>query len=177
VGSITAEAPWLRVSGHDSSRWQFFKIKQTGTSTEKWTAGPPDLVSIPSKTYSGESPSFYYVAGPEVFFVDQSLGVDSLSTEITEIGSPAQQQAAPAQAAPAGSGKPLELSQGERDHFDATLKTGRPSQMYLLALDMEQSGHPELATRLLKAIVDRFPDDPYAAKAIDRLEVKRGSKR
>jgi hypothetical protein len=174
AGSITAEAPWLKVHGHDSSHWQFLKVMKTETTTYKWTAGP--YLGSPIEPTS-VAQTLFYVSGPEVSFEDLSAGTDNYSTEITEIGFSPGQQAAPVQAAVAGGGNPRELSQEERNHYDATFKTGRPSQMYLLALDMDQSGHSDLATRLLKAIVDRFPDDPYAAKAIDRLEAKQGGKK
>jgi len=65
------------------------------------------------------------------------------------------------------------LTTEDQAHFDTVLKSGRPSQMYLLAVKMYTEHHVELGDKLCQAIVDRYPDDPYAAKAIDRLDSAR----
>ena len=51
-----------------------------------------------------------------------------------------------------------------------TIETGAPAEMYSLGLRMEQSGNVALAEVVYQAIVRRFPDSPFAAKALERQE-------
>ena len=53
--------------------------------------------------------------------------------------------------------------------------TGRPSQLYSLAGDFEDEGRPDLAANLYQALIDKFPDDPYTAKAIDKKDAVRAA--
>jgi hypothetical protein len=86
-----------------------------------------------------------------------------LAGALTMLGSPicsAQASAnAPAEAT---------LSAEEGAKYRHVLSTGRPSQIYALAADMEEQGHPDLARKLYQTLIDRYPDDAFAAKAIDR---------
>lgn len=80
-----------------------------------------------------------------------------------------------------GAPKPLakqsveDLAGDEQAHYKQVLTHGKPSQMYSMALDMADEGHSELALKMLQAIVDRYPDDPYVAKAIDKKEAIRAA--
>jgi hypothetical protein len=68
-----------------------------------------------------------------------------------------------------------DLPSDEQAHYKQVLTHGKPSQMYSMALDMADEGHSELALKMLQAIVDRYPDDPYVAKAIDKKEAIRAA--
>lgn len=67
----------------------------------------------------------------------------------------------------------LGITDDEQAHFQQILMHGKPSQMYAEALDMADSGHEKLALKMLDAIIERYPDDAYTAKAIDEKEVIR----
>jgi len=98
----------------------------------------------------------------------ESAPVDAL----IHVRQPNLNATSPPRSAPSVS--PLQsLSPGEQQHYADVFKSGRPSQMYLLAVKMYTDNHTELGDNLCQAIVDRYPDDPYAAKAIDRLDSAR----
>jgi tetratricopeptide (TPR) repeat protein len=92
-------------------------------------------------------------------------------SELASAGAPAAGTTAtqsPKRVAPTA---PIEaLSAEDQAHYQEVLKSGKPSQMYLLAVKLYGQNRNELADKLCQAIVDRYPDDPYAAKAIDRLD-------
>jgi TolA-binding protein len=51
-----------------------------------------------------------------------------------------------------------------------TINNGSSAEMYSLGLRMEQSGNLTLAGVVYQAIVRRFPDSPFATKALERQE-------
>jgi hypothetical protein len=50
------------------------------------------------------------------------------------------------------------------------LADGQPATLYALALDLESQEYPELATKLYKFLIDKYPGDGFAARSADRLE-------
>jgi hypothetical protein len=77
---------------------------------------------------------------------------------------PSRQDPAP-QASAAG---PVYLQRYEESR--KTIESGSPAEMYSLGLRMENSGNTALAGEVYQAIVRRYPDSPYAAKALERQE-------
>jgi TolA-binding protein len=68
-----------------------------------------------------------------------------------------------------------DLPSEEQSHYKQILAHGKPAQMYATALDMVDDGHTELALQMFQAIIDKYPDDSYATKAIDKREALRNS--
>lgn len=174
-----AEIPWLKVNGGDVKDARLFRLTTTKTTSQKYLSGRSDLVALPATTYPGYPLDFVYIAGPEVAVQDLSDKVDDLIVNVSLPTQPKETQPPPQQdhsselrstSEPKGRSPAANLTGKERAHYDTLLKTGRPSQMYLLALDLDREGHADLARRMFEAIVTRFPEDPYAAKVIDRLE-------
>jgi len=52
----------------------------------------------------------------------------------------------------------------------STINNGTPAEMYSLGLRLEQSGNAALAGVVYQTIVRRYPDSPFAAKALERQE-------
>lgn len=50
------------------------------------------------------------------------------------------------------------------------MSSGHPAQIYSAAIDLEVAKRPDLAAKLYQVLIDKYPDDTYAAKAIDRKE-------
>jgi hypothetical protein len=50
------------------------------------------------------------------------------------------------------------------------LADGQPASLYALAIDLESQEYPELAGKLYKYLIDRYPGDGFAARAADRME-------
>jgi uncharacterized membrane protein len=96
----------------------------------------------------------------------QSAFIENLSVHDVSPASPSAQQAA--------SDLP-ELSPEQQTRYNTTLSKGRPAQIYSLALDMMAVGRPDLSDKLFQTLIDRFPDDPYTAKAIDRRDALRSA--
>lgn len=65
------------------------------------------------------------------------------------------------------------LPADEKAHFKKILDNGKPAQLYYLATVMTHEGHPDLAMELYQKLVDKYPDDIYTAKAIEKMD--RGS--
>ncbi len=62
------------------------------------------------------------------------------------------------------------LSEGDMAHFKSTLANGKPAQLYFLATEMGNAGHQDLALQLYQRLVDKYPDDVYTAKAIEKMD-------
>ena len=62
------------------------------------------------------------------------------------------------------------LSPEEQTRYEKVLTTGRPAQIYALAVKMGSQNRNDLAEKLFQALIDRFPDDAFAVKAIDKME-------
>jgi hypothetical protein len=58
----------------------------------------------------------------------------------------------------------------EQAELQKLLRSSSPAQMYSQALDMKDAGRADDARQVFKAIIDRFPDSPWALKAADRIE-------
>jgi hypothetical protein len=67
------------------------------------------------------------------------------------------------------------MADDEQAHFQQVIAHGKPAQMYAAALDMADSGHNTMALQMFQAIIDKYPDDAYAAKAIDKREALRNT--
>lgn len=50
------------------------------------------------------------------------------------------------------------------------LKNAKPAQIYAKALDFEAENAPEMALAAYRILIDKYPDSPYTAKAIDKME-------
>ncbi len=50
------------------------------------------------------------------------------------------------------------------------LTDGQPASLYALAIDLESQEYPELATKIYKYLIDKYPGDGFAARAADRME-------
>jgi len=85
----------------------------------------------------------------------------------------AQAKAAAAQAEQDAKNAAVQADQQAR--YDKVIKKGRPIQLYSLAGDLEDEGRPDLAANLYQALITRFPDDPYAAKAVDKKDAARAA--
>jgi hypothetical protein len=59
------------------------------------------------------------------------------------------------------------IQEDQQNRYDKVINTGRPVQIYSLAGHLEDEGRPDLAAGLYQALIDKFPDDPYAAKAVE----------
>ena len=62
------------------------------------------------------------------------------------------------------------LSPEEQARYEKVLTTGRPAQIYALAVNMGLQNRNDLAAKLYQVLIDKFPDDAYTAKAIDKME-------
>jgi len=94
--------------------------------------------------------------------------------KVEQAAKQAQEQAkAAAQAEEQAKKAAVEADQQAR--YDRVIKTGRPAQLYSLAGHMEDEGRPDLAANLYQALIDKFPDDPYTAKAIDKEDAARAA--
>ncbi len=62
------------------------------------------------------------------------------------------------------------LPADEEAHFRETLAHGKPAQLYFLAMEMTHGGHEDLAIKLYQKLVDKYPDDIYTAKAIEKMD-------
>ncbi len=67
------------------------------------------------------------------------------------------------------------IQEDQQARYDKVVITGRPIQIYSLAGDLEDEGRPDLALNLYQALIDKFPDDPYAAKAVEKKEALRAA--
>ena len=54
-----------------------------------------------------------------------------------------------------------------QQQIDSVLATGHPARIYSLAGDLAADNHPELALKVLDALIQRYPDSPFTMKAID----------
>jgi hypothetical protein len=63
-----------------------------------------------------------------------------------------------------------DLPEDVQAHYKQTLAHGKPALMYSTALDMADDGHTGLALQMLQALIEKYPDDAYASKAIDKKE-------
>jgi hypothetical protein len=68
-------------------------------------------------------------------------------------------------------------AKAEADQKEADLQAqaekamqGHPAQMYSFALRMEKEKRFDIAEKVYAALIEKYPDDPYTAKAIDRQE-------
>jgi uncharacterized membrane protein len=61
----------------------------------------------------------------------------------------------------------------QQARYDKAMAKGRPAQIYSLAGDLQEEGRADLAANLYQALIDKYPDDPYTAKAIDKKEAAR----
>jgi uncharacterized membrane protein len=87
----------------------------------------------------------------------------------------AQQQAKAAAAQAEESAKTAAIQADQQARYNKVIKTGRPAQLYSLAGHLEDEGRPDLAANLYQALIDRFPDDPYTAKAIEKQDTARAA--
>jgi hypothetical protein len=71
--------------------------------------------------------------------------------------------------------KKAAIQADQQARYDKAMKTGRPIQLYSLAGHLEDEGRPDLAANLYQALIDKFPDDPYAAKAVDKQDAARAA--
>jgi len=62
------------------------------------------------------------------------------------------------------------LSPEDLARFTKTMASGKPAQIYALAITMEQRSRQDLASKLYTALIDRYPDSPYTDKAINKME-------
>ena len=78
------------------------------------------------------------------------------------VPAPAPQMAAPSAA--------QSLPSEDLARFNRTMSSGKPAQIYALAITMEQRGRADLASKLYTTLIDRYPDSPYTEKAINKME-------
>lgn len=66
-----------------------------------------------------------------------------------------------------------DLPAQEQEHYKQVLTHGKPAVMYSTALDLADEQHYSLALAMLQALIEKYPDDGYTAKAIDKKEAIR----
>lgn len=59
---------------------------------------------------------------------------------------------------------------GGNEKYQELIEKGSDAQLYSVAMGLEQAGNVPMANKLYQAIVLRFPQSPYAAKAIEHQE-------
>jgi probable HAF family extracellular repeat protein len=67
------------------------------------------------------------------------------------------------------------LSAEEETRYKRIFTSGRPAQIYAFAGDMADQRRFDLADKLYQLLIDKFPDDPYTSKAIDKREALKGT--
>jgi uncharacterized membrane protein len=169
---------FLFTDAHDKvpASWHALLWTQTG--------GPQDLGSVAGKNTEliGISSDGTLVAGhlmPEdangknVYFV-QPLA-DLVAKRQAELKHKQAQEQAQAAAQAEQDAKKAAIQADQQARYDKAMKTGRPIQLYSLAGHLEDEGRPDLAANLYQALIDKFPDDPYAAKAVDKQDAARAA--
>jgi uncharacterized membrane protein len=82
---------------------------------------------------------------------------------------------AQAAAQEAENAKNAAIEADQQARYDRVVNTGRPIQIYSLAGDLQDEGRPDLAANLYQLLIDKYPDDPYAAKAVDMKDAARAA--
>jgi hypothetical protein len=108
-----------------------------------------------------------------VYFV--SPVADLVAKRQAELKREQTQEQAQAAAQAEEQAKSAAIAADQRSRYDKVIKAGRPAQLYSLAGDLEDEGRPDLAANLYQALIDKFPDDPYTAKAIDKKDAARAA--
>jgi hypothetical protein len=152
-----------------------------------WTqaSGLQDLGSLGGKNAELSSVSgdgslvagYFNTTGKTVYFV--SPVADLVAKRQAELkqeqAAQAEKQAKDAAAQAEQDAKNDAVAADQQARYDKVIKTGRPIQLYALAGHMEDEGRPDLAANLYQALIDKFPDDPYAAKAVDKEDAARAA--
>jgi uncharacterized membrane protein len=110
-------------------------------------------------------------AGGTVYFV--SPVADLLAKKEAEVKHQQEQAQAQSDARAAEQAKLDAIAIDQQNRYEKAVKHGRPIQIYSLAGDMLDEGRPDLAASLYQTLIDKFPDDPYAAKAVDKKDAAR----
>jgi hypothetical protein len=100
---------------------------------------------------------------------------DWMKEEQAKAAVQAQEQAKAQAAKEEENARSAAIQEDQQARYDRIVMTGRPSQLYSLAGDFEDEGRPDLAANLYQALIDKFPDDPYTAKAIDKKDAARAA--
>jgi disulfide oxidoreductase YuzD len=138
---------------------------------------------------------FQILAFPEEKDVDPGFGVSSdgevvsagfwdrdrkghlVVTPVADLLAAAQEQKRKENEAQAAQAQAAAQAKAEADQKEAELQAqtekamqGHPAQMYSFALRMEKEKRFDIAEKVYAALIEKYPDDPYTAKAIDRQE-------
>jgi hypothetical protein len=140
-----------------------------------------DAVSADGKVVAGD---FLDLAGTTVHFVSsvadlvakvQGAEKQEQARVQAQAAAQAEAQKKAAAAKAEQQAKKAAAAADQQARYDKVMKTGRPAQIYALAGHMEDEGRADLAANLYQALIDKFPDDPYTAKAIDKEDAVRAA--
>ena len=115
------------------------------------------------------------VADNGLTFPFVSTLADMVAKKQAELKKEQDQVATQAAAKAEEQAKNAAIAADQQARYDRVMQTGRPAQLYSLAGHMEDEGRPDLAANLYQALIDKFPDDPYTAKAIDKEDAARAA--
>jgi len=118
----------------------------------------------------------YFVSSvPEVMAKSQAALKQEQALAQAQAAAKAQQQAKEAATQAEELAKTAAIQADQQARYNKVIKTGRPAQLYSLAGHLEDEGRPDLAANLYQALIDRFPEDPYTAKAIEKQDAARAA--
>ena len=105
------------------------------------------------------------VSSPDVAAPASKPAMAEGATSTPSVSPAPHQSESAAKAAP-----PDALTAEEQTRFARMKKSGKPAQIYAMALNMEKRERADLAVELYNALVDRYPEDLYTRKAIEKME-------
>jgi|HubBroStandDraft_4_1064222.scaffolds.fasta_scaffold12949_2 uncharacterized membrane protein len=167
----------LDVKAHDNvpASSHAFVWKQAGGLQDLGTVGGGKNAGLIDVSADGTVVVGYFKDASDkgVYFV--SPVADLVAKRQAELKREQTQEQAQAAAQAEEQAKSAAIAADQRSRYDKVIKAGRPAQLYSLAGDLEDEGRPDLAANLYQALIDKFPDDPYTAKAIDKKDAARAA--
>jgi uncharacterized membrane protein len=166
-----------------TSAYHAFLWTQSGGSQDLGNMGGKgaslDAVSADGTVVAG---NFVDTSGTTVQFVSpvtnlvakvQSAEKEELARAQAQAAAQAEAQRKAAAAQAEQQAKNAAAAAEQQARYDKAIAKGRPAQIYSLAGDLQAEGRDDLAANLYQLLIDKFPDDPYTAKAIDKKEAAR----
>ena len=178
----TTVVGWLRIVGkkNDDDDHAFLwtqagGVQDLGSMTGK-SASIDDIsadgtVVVGTIKLAGDTSVNFVSTIPELLVRSQGW----MKEEQAKAAAQAQEQAKAQAAKEEENARSAAIQEDQQARYDRIVMTGRPSQLYSLAGDFEDEGRPDLAANLYQALIDKFPDDPYTAKAIDKKDAARAA--
>ncbi|BAP87182.1 MORN repeat-containing protein [Burkholderiales bacterium GJ-E10] len=65
----------------------------------------------------------------------------------------------------------------EQERINNLIAKGKPAQIYIAAMDFVSAGKTDVAEKLYKVLIDKYPDSPYTLRAIDDRNAARQAAR